>query len=103
MRLLQLSPCGILKRRQGGLLLLEGALCVPNSHLFFRKSRGEYGDSRFPALELSLLVLELGFLLLERHPSALQLGGLRLGFPSLLLRCGPPDVTLTGGSRQLLF
>jgi len=43
--------------------------------------------------------LELGFLLLERHPSALQLSGLRLGFSSLLLRCGPLDVTLTGSPR----
>jgi len=47
--------------------------------------------------------MELGFLLLERRPSALQLGGLPLGFPSLLLRCGPLDVTLTGGPRQLLL
>ena len=71
---------------------------------------GERGDGRLLALELSLLALELGllalklgFLLLERRPSALQLGDLGLGFLSLLLRCGPLDVTLTGGPHQLLL
>ena len=38
-----------------------------------------------------------------RCPSALQLGGLCLGFLSLLLCYGPLDITLTGGPRQLLL
>ena len=55
------------------------------------------------ALEFGLLVLELGLLLLERRPNTLQLGGPRLSLLSLLLRHGPLDVTLTGGSRQLFL
>ena len=54
-------------------------------------------------LELGLLALEFGFLQLERCPGALQLGGLRLGFLSLLLCCSSLDVALTGGLRQLLL
>jgi len=87
----------------GHLLFLEGfALLL--------EGPGERGNGCLLALELGLLALELGllalefgFLLLERRPSALQLSGLCLGFPSLLLRCGPLDVTLTGGPRQLLL
>jgi hypothetical protein len=47
--------------------------------------------------------LELGLLLLERRPNTLQLGSLRLGLLSLLLRRGPLDVTLADGPRQLLL
>ena len=54
-------------------------------------------------MELGLLVLELGLLLLERRPKTLQLGSLRLGLLSLLLRRGRLDVALTGGSRQLFL
>ena len=52
---------------------------------------------------LGLLALEFGLLLLECRPNMLQLGSLRLGLLSLLLRCGPLDVTLAGGLRQLLL
>jgi hypothetical protein len=69
-------------------------------------------------------VEELGLLLLERCSEALQLGALRLGFPtrvlkhrsealqlgslclglpSLLLCCGPLDVPLTSCPRQIIL
>jgi len=114
----QLNPLGIHllpEHRQGVLSFLEGSLSVPNGHLLcsedgvlLHKGLGEHHDGHLLALELSLLALELGllalelgFLLLERRRSALQLGGLRLDFLSLLLRCGPLDVTLAGGPHQL--
>ena len=108
-----LDPGDPLERGQGVLLLLEGGLCIPDDHLLFLKGSalllegpGERGDGRLLALELGLLALELGLLelelglfLLERRPNALQLGSLLLGFPSLLLCCGPLDVTLAGHPR----
>ena len=131
MRLFLLDPCSVLVRGQGVLLLLEGGLGITHCHFLllkgfalFLEGPGERGDGRllalelgllalelgllalelgFLVLELGLLALELGFLLLERRPSALQLGGLRLGFPSLLLHCGSLDVTLGGGPRELLL
>ena len=42
-------------------------------------------------------------LLLERCSEALQLGSLRFGLPSLLLRRGPLDIPLTGYPRQVLL
>ena len=45
-------------------------------------------------MELGLLALELGLFLLELRPNALQLGSLRLGLLSLLLRRGLLDVML---------
>ena len=54
-------------------------------------------------MELGLLELELGLFLLERRPNALQLGSLRFGLLSLLLRRGPLNVALAGGPRKLLL
>ena len=117
LRLFLLDPCGLLEGGQGIFLLLKGGLSVTHCRFLLLEGialllegPGGHGDGRLLALELGLLALELGhlalelgFLLLERHPSALQLGGLCLGFPSLLLCCGSLDVTLTGGPRQLLL
>ena len=102
MRLLQLSQHGVrllLEGGQGGLLLLDLGLCAPSSRLLLRKggiplseSQGERGGDCLLALELGLLALELGLLLLERRPNTLQLGSLRLGLLSLLLRRGLLDI-----------
>ena len=48
------------------------------------------------ALQLGALRLGFPSLLLERRPEALQLGSLRLGLPGLLLRRRPLDIPLTG-------
>ena len=110
LRFFLLDPGDLLERGQGVLLLLEGGLRIPNGHLLFLEGPGERGDGRLLALELGLLalelgllVLELGLLLLERRPNTLQLGNLRLGLLSLLLRRGPLDVALAGGPRQLFL
>ena len=110
LRFLLLDSGSLLERGQGVLLLLEGGLRVPDGHLLFLEGfslflegPGERGDSRLLALELGLLVLELGLLLLERRPSTLQLGSLRHGLLSLLLRRGPLDVALAGSSCQLFL
>ena len=101
---------GLLEGRQGVLFLLEGGLRIPEGHLPFLEGfalllegPGERGNGCLLALELGLLALEFGFLLLECRRSTLQLSGLCLGFPSLLLCCGPLDVTLAGSPRQLLL
>ena len=69
----------LLEHGQGGFLLFEGGLCVPNGHLsclednvLLHDGPGERHDGRLLALELSLLALELGLLRLERPVSMLQ-------------------------------
>ena len=103
LRLFLLDPCGFLVRGQGVLLHHEVGLGVMHCRFLLLEGfalllegPGERGDGR-------LLVLELGLLLLERRPNTLQLGSLCLGLQSLLLRCGPLDVALAGGLRQLLL
>ena len=117
MRLFLLDPCGVLVRGQGVLLLLEGGFGITHCHFLLLEGfalllegPGQRSDGRLLALELGLLALELGLLalelgllLLERRPNTLQLGSLRLGLLSLLLRCGPLDIALTGGSCQLFL
>ena len=115
LRLFSLDSGGLLERGQGVLLLLEGSLRVLDGHLLFLEGfafllEGQRSDGHLLALELGLLALELGLLalkfgllLLECPPNTLQLGSLRLGLLSLLLRRGPLDVALTGGPRQLLL
>ena len=117
MRLFLLDPCGVLVRGQGVLLLLEGGLGVTHCRFLLLEGfallledPGQCSDGRLLtlklgllALELGVLALELGLLLLERRPSSLQLGSLRLSFLGLLLRRGPLDVALAGGSRQLFL
>ena len=110
MRLFLLDPCGFLVREQGVLLLLEGGLSITHCRFLLLEGfalllegPGQRSDGRLLALELGLLALELGLLLLERRPNMLQLGSLCLGLQSLLLRCGPLDVALAGGLRQLLL
>jgi hypothetical protein len=112
-----LDPGGLLERRQRVLLLLEGGLRISDGHLVFLEGStlllegtGHRSDGRLLALELGLLALELdllalelGLLLLERRPNTMQLGSLRLGLLSLLLRRGPLDIALTSGLRQLLL
>ena len=78
---LQLSPLGIrllLEHGQGGFLLFEGSLCIPNGHLprceddvLLHEGFGERRDGCLLALEFSLLALELGLLRLERLVSLL--------------------------------
>ena len=55
------------------------------------------------ALQLGALRLGFPSLLLESCPETLQLGSLRLGLSSLLLRYSPLDVLLTGYPRQVLL
>jgi len=117
LRFLLLGSGNLFERGQGVLLLLKGGLRVPDGHLLFLegfalflKGPGERSDGRLLALELDLLALELGLLVLEldllllkHRPHMLQLGSPRLGIMSFLLRRGPLDITLTGGSRQLFL
>ena len=107
----------LLKHRQGGFLLFEGGLCVPNGHLSWLKDNvllheglSERRDGRFLALELSLLALELGPLrldrlvfLLQRRRIPSQLGRLCLDLLGLLLGCGSLRVALAAGLGQLLL
>ena len=83
----------------------------------FLEGPGERNHGHLLVEELGLLLLEqcpealqlgalrLGFLslLLERRPEALQLGSLRLGLPGPLLRCRLLDVPLTDNPRQFLL
>ena len=62
----------LLERGQGGFLLFEGGLCVPNGHLprlennvLLHEELGEHRDGRLLALKLGLLALELGLRRLE--------------------------------------
>ena len=107
----------LLKHRQGGFLLFEGGLCVPNGHLscleddvLLHVGLGEHRDGHLLALELSLHALELGLLLLDclvfllqrrRIPS--QLGRLCLDLLGLLLGCGSLRIALAAGLGELVL
>ena len=111
--LLQLSPHGVrllLERGQGGLLLIEGGLCVPSGHLLrceddvlLHEGLSERRDDRLHALELGLLRLERFVLLLQRRRILPQLGRLRLDLLGLMLSCGSLHVTLVAGLGELLL
>ena len=119
LRLFLLDPGGLLEQGQGVLLLLEGGLSVTRCRFLLLEGFAllleghgrllalELGllalELGLLALELGLLTLELGLLLLERCPNTQQLGSLRLGLLSLLLRRGPLDVALAGVPCQLLL
>ena len=118
--LLQQCPSGVrllLERGQGGLLLFEGGLCIPNGHIsclednvLLHDGLGERRDGRLLALELSLLALELGLLHLERLASPLQfrrillqLGRLCLDLLGLLLGYGSLPIALAAGLGELVL
>ena len=107
----------LLEHGQGGFLLFEGGLCVPNGHLscpeddvLLHESLGERRDGRLLALELNLLALELGLLRLERLVFLLQririlpqLGRLCLDLLGLRLGCGSLRITLVMGLGELIL
>src|SRR6185312_8840583 len=124
LRLLPLGSSGLFERGQGGFLLLKGSPHVLEGHLLLLEDLALFPEGPGERNHGHLLMEELGLLLLERCPEALQLGTLRLGLPSLLLECclealqlgslrlglpslllcrGPLDVPLTDNPRQLLL
>ena len=122
--LLPLGSGSLCERGQGVLPLFEGGPHVLEGHHLLLEGLALFPEGPGERNHGHLLVEELGLLLLERCAEALQLGALRLGFPSLLLeRCpealqlgslclgvlsfllsrGLLDIPLTGNPRQILL